>query len=154
MRPSYISYRLECHAGSAEEFQKIADGETVALRGGQEFPAPPLGVIYAKNLTPDPETGIGRYSDGQIARMMRWSVRPDGRASVRPLMPFHNMSQQDLDAIISFLRTQSPVRNVVPGNKFTLIGKIVKSLAPTFKPRDAINPPQVSPAEAMNQGTR
>jgi cytochrome c553 len=108
-------------------------------------------VIYSKNLTPDPDTGIGRYSDGQIARMMRWSVRPNGRASVRPLMPFHNMSQQDLDAIISYLRTQPPVRNAIPDNKFTIIGKIVKSLAPAFKPRDAINPPQVSPAQAMTK---
>jgi mono/diheme cytochrome c family protein len=154
-RGEYLVYGpahcVECHAGSPEEFQKVADGEKAPLRGGQEFAAPPLGVIYSKNLTPDPDTGIGRYSDGQIARMMRWSVRPNGRASVRPLMPFHNMSQQDLDAIISYLRTQPAVRNVVPDNKFTIIGKIVKSLAPAFKPRDAISPPQASPAQAMTK---
>jgi mono/diheme cytochrome c family protein len=156
-RGEYLVYGpahcVECHAGSYAEFQKVATGERVPLRGGQRFAAAPLGALYSKNLTPDPETGIGRYSDGQIARMMRWSVRPNGRASVTPLMPFHNMSQQDLDAIISFLRTQPPVRNQVPENEFTLIGKIVKSLAPTFKPRDPdiVKPPVVSPAEAMTK---
>src|SRR5262249_34740661 len=94
------------------------------------------------------ETGIGRYSDGQIARMMRWSILPSGRASVRPLMPFHNMSEDDVVAIISFLRQQKPVRHVVPKNEFTLIGKVIKSFAPAFKPRDSINPPAVAPAKA------
>jgi mono/diheme cytochrome c family protein len=144
---------VECHAGSYADFQKVAEGQRVALIGGQRFAAEPLGVLYSKNLTPDPETGIGRYSDGQIARMMRWSVRPNGRASARPLMPFHNMSQQDLDAIISFLRTQPPVRHEVPLNEFSLIGKIVKSLAPAFKPRDpeSVTPQAVSPPEAMTK---
>jgi mono/diheme cytochrome c family protein len=156
-RGEYLVYGpahcVECHAGSYVEFQKVAAGERPPLRGGQPFAAPPLGVIYAKNLTPDPDTGIGRYSDGQIARMMRWSVRPNGRASVRPLMPFHNMSQDDLDAIISFLRSQPPVRSQVPENRFTAVGKLVKSLAPTFKPRDAesVTPPAVAPAEGMTK---
>ena len=136
---------VECHSSSFAEFQKLVDGQKPALTGGAEFAAPPLGKIYSKNLTPDPQTGIGGYSDGQIARMMRWSVRPDGRASVRPLMPFHNMSNDDVVAIISFLRQQMPVRHEVPANEFTLIGKIVKSFAPAFKPRDQINPPAVAP---------
>src|SRR6185436_19546415 len=105
---------------------KVLTGHKVPLQGGTKFEAAPLGTIYSKNLTPDPETGIGRYSDGQIARMMRWSVLPNGRASVRPLMPFHEMSDDDVVAIISFLRQQSPVRHEVPPSEFTLIGKIVK----------------------------
>jgi len=152
-RGEYLVYGpahcVECHAGTAEEFMRITAGERVPLRGGQRFAAPPLGAIYSKNLTPDPETGIGRYTDGQIARMMRWSVRPNGRASVRPLMPFHNMSDDDLLAIISFLRTQPPVRHEVPNNEFSWIGKLVKSFAPAFKPRDAINPPKTAPADGM-----
>jgi mono/diheme cytochrome c family protein len=136
---------VECHSPSFAEFQTIANGNRPPLSGGVAFAAPPLGTVYAKNLTPDPETGIGRYSDGQIARMMRWSVRPDGRSSVRPLMPFHNMSDDDMLAIISFLRQLSPVRHEVPPNEFTLIGKIVKSFAPAFKPRDSIDPPAVAP---------
>ena len=139
---------VECHSASSTEFVSIAEGKKPPLVGGIEFDAPPLGKIYSKNLTPDPETGIGRYTDGQIARMMRWSVKPNGRASVRPLMPFHNMSDDDMVAIISFLRRMDPVRHEVPHDEFTLIGKVVKSFAPAFKPRDAINPPAVAPLSA------
>src|SRR5262249_42238299 len=79
---------------------------------------------------------------------MRWSILPTGKASVRLLMPFHNMSEDDIVAIISFLRRQKPVRNEVHPDEYTLIGKVVKSFAPAFKQRDAINPPAVAPAQA------
>jgi mono/diheme cytochrome c family protein len=144
------SHCVECHAGTWAAFQKVIDGEQVPLRGGLAFPAAPLGTIYSRNLTPDPETGIGRYSDGQLARMMRYSVRPDGKAVIQLMMPFHNMSDEDLVAIISYLRAQAPVRHEVPENDYTVIGKVIKSLVPLFKPRpaDAVHPPATSPPEA------
>ena len=108
---------------------------------------PPLGALYTKNLTPDPETGIGRYTDPAIARLLRWSVRPNGRAVLELLMLFGDMSDADLTAIISFLRSQAPVRNLVPENEVTLIGKVVTSLSPVFKPRTAVHPPAEAPAE-------
>jgi mono/diheme cytochrome c family protein len=143
------SHCVECHASSFEEFQKVAAGQKVPLQGGTRFQAPPLGVIYSKNLTPDPETGIGRYTDGQIARMMRYNVRPNGRASVGPMMPFHNMSDEDMIAIISFLRSQPPVRHQVPADEWTIAGKIIRSISSSFKPRDlaVVRPPKVAPEE-------
>ena len=152
-RGEYLVYGpahcVECHAGSFEEFQKVINDEKVPLRGGTRFAAPPLGVIYSKNLTPDKETGIGRYTDGQIARMMRFNVRPNGMASVGPMMPFHNMSDEDMVAVISFLRAQPPVRHQVPEDEWTIPGKIIRSISTTFKPRDvaAVNPPRVAPEE-------
>ncbi len=152
-RGEYLVYGpahcVECHTGSFDDVLKIPDGAKLALKGGTRFAAPPLGVIYSKNLTPDPETGIGRYSDGEIARMMRWSVKPNGRASVQPLMPFHNMSDEDMIAIISYLRAQPPVRNDVPPDDWTLVGKVIRSLSATFKPRsrDDVHPPATSPAD-------
>lgn len=152
-RGEYLVYGpahcVECHASSFVEFQKVMNNEKVPLQGGTRFQAPPLGVIYSKNLTPDPETGIGRYSDGHIARMMRFNVRPNGRASVGPMMPFHNMSDEDMIAIISFLRSQAPVRNQVPANEWTIPGKIIRSISSSLKPRDmhAVHPPKVAPEE-------
>jgi mono/diheme cytochrome c family protein len=150
-RGEYLVYGpahcVQCHAKSFEEFQKVANNEKVPLQGGTKFTAMPLGSIYSKNLTPDKETGIGRYTDGQIARMMRYNVRPNGRASVGPMMPFHNMSDEDMIAIISFLRAQPPVRNQVPDNEWTLAGKVIRSLSSTFKPREDVNPPKTAPEE-------
>ena len=150
-RGEYLVYGpahcVECHASSFVEFQKIMEGRPVPLQGGTRFAAPPLGAVYSKNLTPDRETGIGRYSDGQIARMMRYNVRPNGLASIGPMMPFHNMSDEDMIAIISFLRAQPAVRNQVPENEWTLMGKIIRSISSSFKPRDveAVRPPKAAP---------
>jgi len=117
----------------------------IPLSGGLRIELKPLGAVYSKNLTPDTETGIGRYSDAQVARMMRWGVRPDGRASLYPMMPFGDMSEDDLVAIISYLRAQPPVKNAVPANEWTLMGKVVRSFVGIAKPRTSINPPQTAP---------
>jgi mono/diheme cytochrome c family protein len=143
--PSHCS---ECHTSPDADLEAASErAERLPLSGGRRLAADPLGAVYAKNLTPDADTGIGRYSDPQIARMLRYSVRPNGRASIRLLMPFGNMSDADLTAIVSFLRVQAPVRNVVPPNEFTVVGKIVKSLSPVFKPRDGVHPTAEPPAQ-------
>jgi len=80
--------------------------------------------------------------------MLRYAVRPDGRASSRPLMPFGDMSDDDVVAILSFLRTQTPVRSPVPAAEWTLVGKVIKSLAPTFKPRTEVHAAATPPPSA------
>src|SRR5947209_2034083 len=63
-RGEYLVYGpahcVECHSGSAEEYARTGKGERIPLRGGLRFQMGPLGSIYSRNLTPDPETGIGR----------------------------------------------------------------------------------------------
>lgn len=140
---------VECHMPSTDAVDNaVQNGERPALIGGMKFAAPPLGVIYSRNITPDVETGIGRYTDAQLARMLRYSVRPDGHASVQLLMPYGNMSDADIVAIVSYLRAQPAVAHVVPSNKWSLIGKVVKSFAPVFKPRTNVNVPRESPTPA------
>jgi mono/diheme cytochrome c family protein len=154
-RGEYLVYGpahcVECHGSSEDALLKLADGEKTPLSGGLRLPLGPLGVIYSANLTPDPETGIGRYADAQIARMMRWSVKPNGRATLEPLMPFGDLSDDDLVAILSYLRAQKPVRNRVPENEWTLMGKAVRTYSPVFKPRTEIHPPTTAPAQAMTR---
>jgi mono/diheme cytochrome c family protein len=156
-RGEYLVYGpahcVECHTGSFADLLKVGEGQKVTLKGGTRFAAPLLGAIYSMNLTPDRETGIGRYSDGEIARMMRFSVRPDGRASIQPLMPFHNMSDEDMVAIISYLRAQPAVRNRVPPDEWTVAGMVVRSLSSTFKPRDpaSVHPPALTPPEGTKE---
>ncbi|MES2176409.1 MAG: cytochrome c [Gemmatimonadota bacterium] len=149
-RGEYLVYGpahcVACHTSSYSDMAKLARGTKVPLSGGLRLSAAPLGDIYSRNLTPDPETGIGRYSDGQIARMMRWSVRPDGRATIEPMMPFGNMSDDDVNAIISYLRSMPPVKNAVPTNEWTIPGKVVRTFFNIMKPRTAIHPASATPA--------
>jgi mono/diheme cytochrome c family protein len=149
-RGEYLVYGpahcVDCHAQSASALEEYArTGVRPPLVGGMPFVVSPLGTIYSRNLTPDDDTGIGRYSDGQLARLLRYSVLPDGRASVRPLMQYASMSDDDIAAIIAFLRSQSPVRHRVPDDNWTIIGKVVKSLSPAFKPRTNVEAPRVAP---------
>jgi hypothetical protein len=105
----------------------------------------PLGTISPANLTPDPTTGIGRYSDGQLFRMMRHAVKPDGTASISLLMPFWNMADDDLVAIVSYLRSLQPVNHQVPAPAYTFMGKVIRVVGPTFKPVYNPEPPLEAP---------
>ena len=74
------------------------------------------GTLYAPNLTPDPETGSGSWTDDQIARAIREGIGHDGRA-LFPLMPyphFKSMSDEDLASVVVFLRSLPAVRNALP----------------------------------------
>lgn len=75
------------------------------------------GRIVAPNLTPDPETGAGRWTDDQLARAIREGVGHDGRA-LFPMMPYLNyrreMSDEDLASVVVYFRSLPPVRNPLP----------------------------------------
>lgn len=73
------------------------------------------GDIWSTNLTPDKETGLGDWTDGEIVRAVREGVSKDGHA-LFPLMPYPNyrdMSDEDVEAIVAYLRTMKPVKNVI-----------------------------------------
>lgn len=106
------------------------------LAGGMVFEAPPFRAVAA-NITPDPETGIGRWTDAQIATAIRDGKRPDG-SLIGPPMPFEfyrGLADRDLAAIVAHLRTVPPVRNAVERSVYRIplppeYGPPVTSVAP------------------------
>ncbi|MGC1185980.1 MAG: c-type cytochrome [Candidatus Acidiferrales bacterium] len=84
---------------------------------GENLPLAGLpGTVNPPNLTPDPETGSGTWTDDQLARAIREGIGHDGRA-LFPLMPYQNfrhMSDEDLASVVVFLRSLPPVHHVVP----------------------------------------
>jgi mono/diheme cytochrome c family protein len=101
------------------------------LSGGLAFHLP-VGTFYVANITPDAETGIGRYTDPELARTLRYGVHPSGRAML-PFMPFAEMADDDLTAVISYLRSRPPMQHEVPAHDVNLLGRFVKAfiLEPT-----------------------
>jgi mono/diheme cytochrome c family protein len=74
------------------------------------------GVLPASNLTPDPETGLGQWTDGEILRAMREGVDREGNA-LFPIMPyqhFRHMSDEDAASIVAYLRTLQPKKYEEP----------------------------------------
>ncbi|MEE8396462.1 MAG: cytochrome C [bacterium] len=123
-----------CHVASFDEMKRSDAGERLPLRGGVVFALGPIGELSPSNLTPDVETGIGRYSDGQLFRMLRHAIKPDGTSTLSGLMPFWKMADEDHVAIVSYLRSQKPVRNVVPGPDYFILGKILRTFISAFEP--------------------
>ncbi len=137
---------ISCHVGSFAEMVDADQGKAIPLRGGVGFKMGPLGTMYTANITNDTETGIGRYTDEQLFRMMRHGIRPDGTSSMPVLMPFWNMADDDQIAIVSYLRSLEPVSNKVPPNEWTFMGKAVRTFTSTFRPIENPTPPSVAPA--------
>ena len=79
-------------------------------------------VANASNITPDPETGIGKWTDAQIITAIRDGKRPDG-SIIGPPMPmgmYRRMSDADVKAIVAYLRQVKPVQNVVPKSEYRM----------------------------------
>lgn len=83
------------------------------------YPGPRGARFYPKNLTPDDETGLGKWSESDFVKAFKEGVRPDGskyEASAMPWELFRNMREEDSRAIYRYLRTIKPIHNKVPAN--------------------------------------
>lgn len=106
-----------CH--SPRDWERFPGPVVEATRGsGFEFPAELglPGTVVSSNLTSDPETGLGRWTDGEILRALREGVSRDGRAlfSFMPYQHFAKMSDEDAYAVVAYLRSLPPVRRRLP----------------------------------------
>ncbi len=96
-----------CHVARGPQGQPLFER---GLSGGMVFDEPPFRAV-ASNLTPDAATGIGRWTDAQLARDIREGVRPDG-SIIGPPMPvgfYRHLSDDDTVALIAFMRSQPAV---------------------------------------------
>jgi hypothetical protein len=79
-----------------------------------------LGVVYARNLTPDKETGLGAWSEQDFIMTMRTGHRKGGTRPILPPMPWQNLaiaSDDDLHAIYAYLQSIPAIHNAVPDAK-------------------------------------
>jgi mono/diheme cytochrome c family protein len=124
-RGRYLAYGpshcASCHA-PMDKAMAIEEGQVFPLSGGWEESIAGLGTFRAPNLTPDPETGIGNMTDAQLARAIRYGVKHDG-TFLPPFMLFQGMSDEDISSVISFLRSQEPVKNKVAPTEYSFLAK-------------------------------
>ena len=99
--------------GNCSDCHTAPGGKSFA--GGLAVPTP-FGAIYSSNITPDPETGIGRWSEAAFQRAMRSGVDRGGH-HLYPTFPydhFTNVSDEDDRALYAFLMTRAAVRRARP----------------------------------------
>ena len=87
--------------------------------GGSDvgFAIPGLGIFVPPNLTPDPQSGLGKWTNRQIVTALTTGVRPDGRI-LAPIMPWRwlaHLTPADANAIAAYLKSLPPVQHQVPG---------------------------------------
>ena len=134
-----------CHGDPAQRAANLK-GDEVALVGGYEFAIPP-GKFYTRNLTPDSATGLGAVSDKAIARALRYGVGHDGRALL-PFMEMQGLADDDLQAVVSYLRTQPAVNRRVPDHHYTMLGKVIKATVLAKPVGPSATPPAHAPRGA------
>ena len=86
--------------------------------GGRGLPTP-FGTIYVTNITPDPDTGIGRWPEAAFRRAMRDGIDREGR-HLYPALPYPHFTRAtdaDIEALYAFLMTRQPVQATVPPNR-------------------------------------
>jgi mono/diheme cytochrome c family protein len=127
----------DCHSPDGAK-EAMFRGEIVPLTGGTgEITF--LGDWTAPNLTPDSATGLGAVSDGEIARALRTGVNREGRIALPFKDTYADMAEEDLVAILSYLRSLDPVPGVAPRKDINLLGKI--TLAYFLRPYGPKRPP-------------
>lgn len=113
---------MDCHT-QIEKGNLIAGME---FGGGREFPFPDGSIVRSSNITPDEETGIGKWSEGRFVNSfytqsdsatLNTKLNPGVVNSVMPWTMYGKMTEEDLKAIYAYLKTIKPIKNAV--RKFT-----------------------------------
>jgi mono/diheme cytochrome c family protein len=122
--------------------------------GGMKFDlttlSPSLGVYYAANITPDVETGIGGWTDSEIVRAIREGVRKDNSVlfPIMPVDPLNGLSDEDVLALVAYLRSLPPVKNKVPEKEPSLFAKTLFTLG-VIGPMKELTAPVTAPPRAV-----
>jgi mono/diheme cytochrome c family protein len=114
--PEKISVKVEYTPERVENGTKLAsmlcrnchlNDETGKFTGRELTEAPQFGKIFAKNITKDPNAGIGKWTDGELIYFLRTGIRPDG-VYIPPYMPkLVHISDEDMLSIVAFLRSDN-----------------------------------------------
>jgi mono/diheme cytochrome c family protein len=111
-----------CHTdgalfGEADMSRRLA-GSRIGIAYSNPLVEENPGILYPKNLTPDPDTGIGKWRDDALVDFIRTGIDPSGRSHL-PVMPwpsYARLTDEDAEAIVAYLKSLAPIRFKVPEN--------------------------------------
>ena len=122
--------------------------------GGRKYDGP-FGTVYSSNITPDPKAGIGSWTDEQIITAVRLGRRPNGERilPVHPFTSFNGMAEDDLAALVKFLRSVPPASKPTPAKKITIPmfeSVFLPAWLMTFASKET--PPSAAPVSGVARG--
>jgi mono/diheme cytochrome c family protein len=110
-----------CHATPGPDNAPLPDN---MFAGGLGFTMPMLGkgTLYAANISSDPATGIGKWTEDQIAAAIKTMMKPDGKIIQGPMLflqgGWAQLDDADVKAVAAYIKRQPPVVNKVPASTF------------------------------------
>lgn len=111
-----------CHTDGAlvgePQFDEWLAGSDVGIAHSNPMSGDNPGVVFPSNLTPDPDTGIGRWSDDEIMSAIRSGRDHHGGRLIQamPWLIYSMISDEDTRAIVAYLRSLRPIKHKVPDN--------------------------------------
>jgi mono/diheme cytochrome c family protein len=114
----YLVFNLDCWTCHSKDFKKLNSMEPEKtpdfLIGGNQVANAEQQLVFTRNLTPDPETGIGKWSEDEFVRALRHGVKPDHTAIRFPMQAYTLLTVEEAKAIYAYLKTVPAVRHQVP----------------------------------------
>ncbi len=130
-----------CHSPTEEP---PLTGQNMFANGG-----PPVGTMYAANLTPAGE--IKDWTDGEVIRAIREGIHKNGRSLiVMPAEVFRNLSDADVQSVVAFLRSQPATGAQTPPTKLNIVGALLIALVFPTAAQTLITQPVVAPVEGTS----
>jgi mono/diheme cytochrome c family protein len=103
-----------CHSADFAKLDEFVPERSAGyLGGGNAMPDMNGRIVKTANITPDPETGIGKWSEDEFIRLVRTGVRPDATVIAYPMVPYPELTDDDARAIFAYLKTVPPIKNAV-----------------------------------------
>ncbi|HRH64691.1 MAG TPA: cytochrome c [Bacteroidia bacterium] len=110
-------YQLECFACHSADFTKMDVFEPEKslgfFGGGNVLKSQDGTMVTTMNLTPDEETGIGKWSEAEFVKALKFGIVPNGPALRNPMIPYVQLTDEEAKAIFAYLRTVPKIKHAV-----------------------------------------
>jgi mono/diheme cytochrome c family protein len=129
----HVSLCLDCHSEHTMAYALPMKPDRIGVGGfiwNKEIGFP--GTLAAPNLTQENDTGLGKWTDGEIVRAFREGVDRNGKA-LFPIMPYghyREMSDEDAKSLVVYLRTLKPIRYESPAKKLDVPLNFIEKFIP------------------------
>jgi mono/diheme cytochrome c family protein len=131
---NHVTVCIDCHSTRNFDYYSGPIVSGTEGKGGMEFPDA-AGTFYPSNITP---AALGNWTDGEIMRAVASGVNKDGEA-LFPMMPYPlygQLAQEDVEAIVAYLKTLPPIQNNVPRSKLNFpLNIIVRTIPKAYEPQ-------------------
>jgi mono/diheme cytochrome c family protein len=112
-----VDAKLLCYGCHSADFKTLDEehpqNSPGYLAGGNPMPDAGGTVVRTANLTPDDDTGLGRWTSADFRRALVEGIRPDNRPLRFPMVPYRSLTDGEVSAIYAYLRSVPPARNAV-----------------------------------------